>query len=379
MHLARSRALARVVDGLLRGGVLALTALGRSLRGEGLTKHKVKCVDRLLGNPHLRGERAGTYQALSSWLLAGRERPVILVDWSDFQTGHDWLILKAALALRGRALTLYEEVHPLARYNSPKTHRSFLRHLQSVLPTGCRPILVTDAGFRGPWFRDVEACGWDWVGRVRNQVQYSLDGSTWGYTTALYRQATTRIRHLGRALLSHKNPYTCELYLVRMPARGPGRPLKRHGQGSGALRCRKLYKDPWLLATSLPHARGCAAHIKALYGKRMQIEETFRDLKGQRWGLALELARCRRAQRRELLLLIAALATLVLWLLGLVVTARGWTGHFQANTERRRPVLSIVFLGRELLRAPRLGLTSLELDAAAQQLRSLIHVYPAPA
>ena len=29
--------------------------------------------------------------------------------------------------------------------------------------------MVTDAGFRGPWFRDVEARGWDWVGRIRNR------------------------------------------------------------------------------------------------------------------------------------------------------------------------------------------------------------------
>ena len=41
--------------------------------------------------------------------------------------------------------------------------------VKSVLPEGCRPIVVTDAGFRGPWFRDVEALGWDWVGRIRKR------------------------------------------------------------------------------------------------------------------------------------------------------------------------------------------------------------------
>ena len=29
-----------------------------------------------------------------------------------------------------------------------------------MLPECCKPILITDAGFRGPWFRAVEAMGY---------------------------------------------------------------------------------------------------------------------------------------------------------------------------------------------------------------------------
>ena len=49
----------------------------------------------------------------------------------------------------------------------------------------------------------------------------------------------------------------------------------------------------------------------------MQIEETIRDLENHRWGFALRYARTKRCERLEALLLIAALATLNLWLLGL--------------------------------------------------------------
>jgi hypothetical protein len=97
---------------------------------------------------------------------------VVVVDWSDFQSGRQWAMLKAAVPVGGRAITLYERVFPFKRYNSPGAHREFLRALRSVLPEDCRPIIVTDAGFRGPWFREVESYGWDWVGRVRNQVKY---------------------------------------------------------------------------------------------------------------------------------------------------------------------------------------------------------------
>jgi hypothetical protein len=46
---------------------------------------------------------------------------------------------------------------------------------------------------------------------------------------------------------------------------------------------------------------------------------------------------------------IGALATKVQWLCGLHVQAHGLARSFQANTERRGPVLSTVFLGQQFL------------------------------
>lgn len=370
MHRGRAASLSAAVEGLLWGGRLTLSHLGRSLRGAARTKHKIKRVDRLLGNAHLHSERRAIYKALAQWLLVGVERPVILVDWSDCEPGHAWLMLSAALAVGGRAIPLYEEAHRLVAYNSPRTHRRFLQALQTVLPVGCRPIVVTDAGFRGPWFRAVEALGWDWIGRVRNRIKVCVEDTLrWRYTTALYREATSRIRHLGRCALSHKQPYAAELYLVKLSRRGPGRPLKVHGAGVAARRCRKLYKDPWLLATSLPHTPGMGRRVMTLYAKRMQIEETFRDLKDERWGFGFALARSHSRARREALLLIATLATFLLWLVGLAAKMRGWGHHFQANTERRRAVLSVVFLAREVLRHSSYILNRAALYASLRELR----------
>ena len=93
----------------------------------------------------------------------------------------------------------------------------------------------------------------------------------------------------------------------------------------------------------------------------MQIEETIRDLKNHRFGFALRYARTKRPERIEALLLVAALATLILWLPGLAATDGHRVRRFPANTGRRRPVLSTVLLGRELWRNYRLkvGLTEL--------------------
>src|SRR5215211_7962743 len=224
IHAVRATAVVTVVEALVLGAKLALTSLGRNLRSTAYPKHSIKRVDRLLGNRHLHAERSLIYRAIADWLLAATPRPVLLIDWADCGSGKQgkkqgrWLLLRAAVPLGGRAVPVYEEVHPLRRYNSPRAHRQFLRHLAAVVPARCSPILITDAGFRGPWFREVERLGWDWIGRVRNQVKYRFvpdEAGDWRYTKALYAAATLRPRHLGRAVLSRRQSYECELYLVR--------------------------------------------------------------------------------------------------------------------------------------------------------------------
>jgi hypothetical protein len=107
----------------------------------------------------------------------------------------------------------------------------------------------------------------------------------------------------------------------------------------------------------------------------MQIEEAIRDTKDARWGFGLRYARSRRAERLELLLLIAALGTLVCWLYGLAAEARQWTRHFQVNTVRTGAALSTVFLGRQLLTSLRFRLRRCEFRKAFAQLRPLVALY----
>jgi hypothetical protein len=113
---------------------------------------------------------------------------------------------------------------------------------------------------------------------------------------------------------------------------------------------RRLYRAPWLLASSFPHSPESARRVTQLYAQRMQIEETFRDLECHRWGFGLRYARCNSAGRLEILLLLGALATLTAWLVGLAARALQLNRRLQANTERGREVLSTFFIGRQFLR-----------------------------
>jgi len=109
----------------------------------------------------------------------------------------------------------------------------------------------------------------------------------------------------------------------------------------------------------------------------MQIEETFRDLKCHRWEFGLRYARSYDPKRLEILLLLGTLATLVAWLVGLAARALQMHWHFQANTERRRSVLSIFFIGRQLLNRLKGALPSRPMCHAQHALRKLIlHALP---
>jgi DDE family transposase len=373
-HRARESALMKLVHALLDGGRLSVTQLGRHRPGAAYEKHHIKAADRLLANRHLHAEREGIYRAIARTLLTGIKHPLVIVDWSDLEPRRQWLVIKAAAAVGGRAVSLYEKVYPMKRYNSPRTHREFLAALKTVLPEGCQPIVVTDAGFRGPWFKAVEAQGWDWVGRIRNKIKYYHTGSgRWRYTDTLYEQSTARVQHIGEVSLSPRHGYRFRMYLLRAykPSRGGPRRGER-AKSPHARTYRRLHRAPWLLATSLPHEAGSSKRIKQLYAQRMQIEETFRDTKSHRWGFGLRYARCDDGSRLEVLLLIAALASLVLWLVGLCGRALNLSRRLQANTERRRPVLSTVFVGRQLLRRTPLDLPPQALDLAMAQLRALI-------
>lgn len=376
LHSHRAEALIKGVESLLSGSFLTVTALGRCLNSPALTKHNIKRMDRLLSNPHLQSERPAIYQALCHSLCASHQRPVILVDWTDIVDRDRLMLLRAALAVDGRAIPLYERIYPLKKYNTPRTHRQFLTELKSILPEGCCPIIVTDAGFRGPWFKAVEEQDWDWIGRIRNCVNYRLHSRhTWRRTEDLYYRANRHVRYLGPAELSSKRPYDCHLYLYKKPSRGrhANRSIVHTIRHSGDRYFRKQQKDPWLIATNLSPEELSAKQIMRLYGKRMQIEECFRDLKSDRFGFGLSLSRSKNIDRLNVLLLIAALATLCLWWTGYYARQQGWHLQFQANTVRDRHVLSIPFLALAVIQRLDYAINMTELIQSHRALINYIH------
>ncbi|RJG36231.1 IS4 family transposase, partial [Motilimonas pumila] len=170
IHKKRLSSLILATKSVLNGADLTLTKLGRKLDSNTTVKHAIKRVDRLLGNPHLHREKDSIYKWHAHLISRANPCPIILVDWSDVREQLRYMTLRASIALDGRAVTIYEQVFEYKHYNSPQSHQTFLDKLQKVLPKEASPIIVSDAGFRNTWFRQVQEKGWFWVGRVRGEV-----------------------------------------------------------------------------------------------------------------------------------------------------------------------------------------------------------------
>jgi hypothetical protein len=170
MHQARLSAVAAVVGGALWGGKLNVTSFGRSIQsGSAKTKHNIKRANRLRSNPHLHSAEQSAYQNLARHILGASLTPVVLVGWSDIDARREFFLLRAAVAVKGRALTVYEEVHTYRTREKRRTHAQFLKNLKAILPAGCVPVIVTDAGFPTPWFKQVLAHRSNFIRRVRNR------------------------------------------------------------------------------------------------------------------------------------------------------------------------------------------------------------------
>ena len=315
MHKARFLAVGAAVQSLMQNGQCTVTAIGRNFDSETSEKHGIKRADRLLRNEALQAEAPLIYGEMTRLLRQGKQ-PLILVDWSNADTEKRHFILRASLALEGRPLTLHQVVVPMDEYTCPHVHRAFLYRLKQVLPADFKPVIITDAGFKVPWFKQIRKLGWHYIARVRDRTQAVLVGTGWKL-----------------------------------------RKSDKH----------KQYKEPWLLVSSLPNCFDYATKIAKCYGKRMQIEESFRDQKSQTYGLGSEAHRTYKRERLEVLLLLAALANWLHYMIGLAAELAGKHLQFQANSIKHRRVLSFNYLGMRLSKAAQLGLTEEEIQAARRQ------------
>lgn len=187
-----------------------------------------------------------------------------------------------------------------------------MERLPTLIPSAVRPVLITDAGFRRPWFQAVAAMGWDWVGRLRHRtlVKPVDENDAWMPCRALYALATARPRDMGLMDTVRNAPWVCRVVVYRKSPRGR-KHLTRLGhvaRSKISLQCASREREPWLIVASPALADLSARQLVTLYGRRMQIKLSFRDLKSHRYGQGFEDSLTRSGKRVEILLLVNALA-----------------------------------------------------------------------
>lgn len=353
LHASLAESVRAAVGGVLRGGRLSLSQIARSLPPSTAMRHRVKRIDRLLGNGALHGARGEIYREVAAQWLGGLAQVLIVVDWSDLTADQAWHLLRASVAVEGRSVTLYEEIHPQSHYADRGVHRRFLARLAKLLPAGCRPIVMTDAGFHSTWFDLVAQRRWQWVGRIRGTDMIRIADGSWQRCSALYPQATTRAQAFPDALYVRSNPTACQLVLVKRASKGRHRRTRmgRQARAQRSLKAARRAREPWLLACAPGLAHLSPESLVSLYAQRMRIEQSFRDIKNERGGLGLNATRSRSAKRLEVLLLIGHLAAWLMRLIGECAQQLQLHPLFQSAPRLAHKEISTITLARRLIDA----------------------------
>jgi len=133
--------------------------------------------------------------------------------------------------------------------------------------------------------------GWDFLGRVHVRTMVSPQSkSDWIRIETVFETVTIRARYLGFIDIVKRNPLACHAYLVKKKKQGR---IKKTVYGK---RCKQKYSEshsqrertPWFIVTSLDGGSSITKRVINLYKTRMQIEESFRDIKNSRWGFSLD-------------------------------------------------------------------------------------------
>jgi hypothetical protein len=360
LHGARRRVLIALVGAAMNGQCVSLTRLSRGVLGTGCLKAAIKRVDRWIGHPCIEQEAQIVGRELLAQLCRARLPLVIAVDWSAVSPGGKFVELRAAVTRlgMGRALTVYQQVHPLKKLGNAKVERALLEALRAWIVEDIEVTVVTDAGFRRPWFAQVERLGWSWIGRIRRGVNVSRDGLDWVGAGQWFKHATGKARRWSQCYLSKDAPWLCDMVLYKSSARGR-KAYRCPGHGStpkAAREARASAHEPWLLAHSPKLGGYRPEEIVAMYSRRMHIEECFRDTKSAVYGMGLEIGRSRSPLRLHALLLIATVAAFLLWHIGQLGEADGLHRRFKATTRVARE-LSVITLAILLCAQPHIPLS----------------------
>lgn len=349
IHSARLQAVVDVTTGLQKSRNLSLTAIGRELSDNTSIKHRVKKVDRLLSNRRLYEEISDLYEGLSGYVLQyihQEQRIPLIVDLCYMKDTHAVQMLSAEIALKGRSLPLYREVFEENQLKKRAPH--FIERLSRCIPENKEVVFIMDAGFGEDWFEAISAKGWHWLVRARGKKFIKLSKSDdWADARELYELAGPRVKHYPQAQITKKNPRACRV-IIKAPSRNTAgrKKSKKHtnyrvANGNYV----RSAKEPWLLATNLP-SDYTAIRIVNIYKKRMQIEESFRDIKSHQFGLSGRYIRTVSVYRWSIAMLLAAIVQVTLWLIGVIGHDQGMQAYFQTNTVKDRKVFSYFFLGQ---------------------------------
>ena len=298
IHTQRIASLADGIDGVLHSAQLGIRSIGAGLAAANglIPRHAIKQIDRLFSNEII--EMSQLFKNWVRFVVAKRDEVIVNFDWTEFDDSDQSMIVLGMQTNHGRCTPLvWKTVIKSELKGQRNAHEDeVLRTFHDCITELKRPIRVTVVADRGFGNIDLyhfikESLGFDYIIRFKGDIFVTSDCLE-QRKACDWTGKNGRMRVLRDARVTAKSAYVPIVICVKA----------------------KGMKDTWCLASSRSDLTG--SQIKAQYGKRFTIEESFRDLKNPHLGLGLKRVRMKRADRRDRLFLLATLAHTLLVLLG---------------------------------------------------------------
>jgi hypothetical protein len=313
LHAKRLLALSNGVVGVLHAATLSIQAIGAAYAAvaQRQAKHGIKQIDRWLSNPAF--DVARLWSGWVEFVVGAREEIVVALDWTDFEKDDHTTLCAYLVTRHGRATPLVWKTVTKSTLEGKRTsyEHDLIETLHALLRPEIRVTLLADRGFGDQVLYEVLGLlGWDYVIRFRECILVEDKHCE-------QKPASAWVGG-GRAKMLKKARVTADR--AEVPA-----VVVVHA---------KAMKEAWCLATSRDDVT--AQEVVKLYGKRFTIEETFRDEKDLHFGLGLSATHIKKADRRDRLLFLVAIAHALLTLLGAASEATGLDRTLKANTSTKR-------------------------------------------
>ncbi len=316
MHAKRVLSVANGAIGVMHSASLAVSSIGRALsQAQGLdAKHAIKQVDRLLSNHGV--ELAVFFAQWVPFVVGARDEIVVAMDWTEFDKDDQSTLAIHMITRHGRATPLmWQTVRKSELAGQRNAHEDgLLERLFLAVPESIKLTVLADRGFGDAEFYLLHSgLGFDHVIRFRGNIFVTnAKGESKPAKDWLFPTGRARILR-DVTVTKQKIPVPA---VVCVWAKG--------------------MKEPWFLACGEGSRGKTAPQLVKLYGRRFTIEENFRDTKDIRFGMGLSSARIKSPERRDRVLLLSAITTALLTLLGAAGENLGYDRMLKANTSKKR-------------------------------------------
>lgn len=243
---------------------------------------------------------------------------------------------------RALPLLFYEFRADGLKKRMSRIEQDAIRDLLRFCPSGCKWLVLMDSGFRSPTLLALLKEAGFFVARTNTGIKFHAGDGCWRKVGSLPVKVGQALE-CGWAHISKDNPLSLRLIAARLYNIKPPKP----GRRSSHRRCRQTMPGFCAVVTNLPTEECSSQVVLRLYGRRFEIEHSFRDIKNATMGLDMEHVHLDDPATYSRLMAVVAVTEVLLWLLGSEAEENGWHRELTPCRPRDgRRVLSLVNVGR---------------------------------